>query len=141
MSKTTADTTFYSKSMSVGSIRWTPDLPAGVLRAYVLDMAFMPSLPERWCVIALCTGAGAYWMVAAGMGSAESCSLEAADIEAALLSPVFQVDINSELESVAIERFERAVANVMHKQLEPTTKVLKFWQRLAQTDGTNLFKP
>lgn len=140
MSKTTADTMFYSKSTSIGSVRWAPDLPPAVVRAYVLDMKFMPSLTERWCVIALMLVEGMHRLVVAGMGSDEVCSLESEAIAKALESPTFSVSFDAH-EFVAIERFERAVANVMHGRLEPTTKVLLYWQRLAHTDGTDLFKP
>jgi len=139
--KTTANTTFYSKSTSIGSMRWRFELPPEIPRGYLLDMSFQPHLPARWYTVALQLVNGLWQFRVNMLGSANEVSLEESDLQVMVLGvvPIMLVPLDVTDPEVAMERFERVVANLMHNLLEPTTVVAKFWQRFATTNGNNVY--
>jgi hypothetical protein len=73
---TTANTPFFSKSNKIGSTKWQFSRNPNVPRGYVLDMAYMPHLPNRWYAIALVKQLNAYSFRVYAYGSGPEASLE-----------------------------------------------------------------
>jgi len=141
MTNHTGNVTFHSKSNKVGSARWLVEQPPVLPRGYLLDLGFM-NLPERWFLIGLVADVSGFSLRVHGCGSAAEASLDEADIAAALATPaIINVAVNSSDGTVAIERMERAVSNVMHGLLAPLAAVDFIWQRFATTDGTGAYAP
>lgn len=141
--RNTSTELFFSKSPSAGSIRWRVEVPdASYVRGYVLDGSFQ-HLSPRWQLLWLgLDDQNRFCINVTPLGDGGEQSLEPADLATALADtpPLMRVTVPVEDEAVAVERFERAVSNVMHNLLTPQRSVLHLWEHFATTQGDNPYR-
>ena len=140
---TTADVGFLSKSNSVGSIRWDMSAANTVaalghgevgLKAQLIDGKFL-NLPNRWFAISINQQLDQFVVRVFELGNEEVMPVEGEAAAELLKNATSLMDftLSAPSQKEAIDSFERCVANVMHKRLEPTLTVQDFWVRLLET--------
>ncbi len=139
---TTKDTPFYSKSNSIGSVRWkvASSFPT-VIEAFLIDGAFQ-KLSSRWYLVWLEQHPdGVHRIHAVLAGNAEEFDLSPASIDTAMAaSPLLSVSTGTSDVSAAAIRFNRLISNIMHGMLEPSKAVEFIWERLALSEtGSNAY--